>query len=105
MRTLLPLLLALPLLAGYSLAANALGKDDKAMVVPSQAIIPTARNKQVILLRKDSAVFTVIETGIRDSVYVQVLKGLNVGDTVITSGLMAIRPKSKIKVGKLNRRH
>jgi membrane fusion protein, multidrug efflux system len=82
-----------------------LGKDDQAMVVPSQAIIPTARNKQVIVLRKDSAVFTVIETGIRDSVYVQVVKGLNVGDTVITSGLMAIRPKSKIKVGKLNRRH
>jgi len=81
-----------------------LGKDDHAMMVPSQAIIPTARNKQLILLRKDSAVFTVIETGIRDSAFVQVVKGLNVGDTVITSGLMAIRPNSKIKIAKIDPR-
>ncbi len=78
-----------------------LGKDDRALLVPSQAIIPAARNKQVILLRKDSAAYTVVETGIRDSAYVQVLKGLQVGDTVITTGLMAIRPNAKIKVSRL----
>lgn len=75
-----------------------LGKDSKAMMVPTQAVIPTARNKQVILLRKDSAVFTVVETGIRDSVFVQVISGLQVGDTVITSGLMVLRPNAKVKV-------
>jgi len=79
-----------------------LGKDDNAMLVPTQAIIPTARNKQVILLHKDSVVFTVVETGIRDSAFVQVIKGLNVGDTIITSGIMAIRPNSKVKVTKVN---
>lgn len=79
-----------------------LGKDDKALLVPSQAIIPAARNKQVILLKKDSAVYTVVETGIRDSAFVQVVKGLQVGDTVITTGLMAIRPNAKIKVTRLS---
>lgn len=80
-----------------------LGKDDKALLVPSQAIIPAARNKQVILLRKDSAVYTVVETGIRDSAFVQVVKGLRVGDTVITTGLMAIRPNAKIRVTRVNK--
>ena len=75
-----------------------LGKNDKALLVPSQAIIPAARNKQVILFRKDSALYTVVETGIRDSAFVQVLQGLKVGDTVVTSGLMAIRPNAKIKI-------
>jgi membrane fusion protein (multidrug efflux system) len=75
-----------------------LGRDSSALVVPTQAVIPTARNKQVILLRGDSVLFTVVETGIRDSAFVQVLKGLKVGDTVITTGLMAIRPKGKVKV-------
>jgi membrane fusion protein (multidrug efflux system) len=75
-----------------------LGKDTMAMMIPSQAIIPQARNKQVILLRKDSAMFTVIETGIRDSAYVQVLRGIHVGDTVITTGLMSIRPNAKVKL-------
>lgn len=78
-----------------------LGKNDNALLVPTQSVIPNARNKQVILLRKDSAVFTVVETGIRDSVFVQVTNGLKAGDTVITSGLMVIRPNAKVKVARL----
>jgi membrane fusion protein (multidrug efflux system) len=80
-----------------------LGQDTVALMIPTQAIIPQARNKQVILLRKDSVHFTVVETGIRDSAYVQVVQGLHVGDTVITTGLMAIRPNSKIKIVKVKR--
>lgn len=79
-----------------------LGKDTEALVVPSQAVIPNLRNKQIIILRKDSAQFTIVETGIRDSSFVQILKGVNAGDTVITTGLMAIRPNSKLKVTKMS---
>jgi membrane fusion protein (multidrug efflux system) len=78
-----------------------LGKNEHALMVPSQAIIPNIRNKQVIVLRKDSAQFTVVETGIRDSAYVQILSGLKPGDTVITTGLMAIRPNAKVKITKV----
>jgi membrane fusion protein (multidrug efflux system) len=80
-----------------------LGKNNQALLVPTQSVIPTARNKQVILYKGDSALFTVVETGIRDSAYVQVLNGLKVGDTVVTTGLMAIRPNAKIKVTKVKR--
>jgi len=79
-----------------------LGKDAKALMVPTQAVIPQARGKQVILLRKDSAQFVNVETGIRDSAYVQITNGLQEGDTVITSGLMSIRPNAKIKVARVN---
>lgn len=79
-----------------------LGKDDAALLVPSQAVMPTARNKQVALLKKDSITFAIVETGIRDSAFVQVLRGLKPGDTVITTGLMAIRPNSKVKIKKVN---
>ena len=75
-----------------------LGRDEVAIMIPTQALIPSARNKQVILLRKDSVKFAVVETGIRDSAYVQVLNGVLAGDTVITTGLMAIRTNSKVKV-------
>lgn len=80
-----------------------LGNVANAMMVPTQAVIPQARNKIIILLRKDSAQFLTVETGIRDSSYVQVVKGLKTGDTIITTGLMAIRPKAKIKITKVNR--
>jgi membrane fusion protein, multidrug efflux system len=79
-----------------------LGQDNKALMIPSQAVIPQARNKQVIIIRKDSARYVVVETGIRDSAYVQILKGLKAGDTVVTSGLMSIRPNSKIKISKMS---
>ncbi len=80
-----------------------LGETNDALMIPTQAVIPTARNKQVILLRKDSAIFSIVETGIRDSAYVQINSGLKKGDTVITTGLMAIRPSQKLKIGKLTR--
>lgn len=75
-----------------------LGKNSKALMIPSQAIIPQARNKQVIVYKNDSIQFKVIETGVRDSAYVEITSGLHEGDTVIISGLMAIRPTSKIKL-------
>ncbi|MCW5910266.1 MAG: efflux RND transporter periplasmic adaptor subunit [Cyclobacteriaceae bacterium] len=80
-----------------------LGSSSSALMIPTQAVLPQIRNKQVILFRKDSANFTIVETGIRDSVYVQILNGLKPGDTVVTTGLMAIRPNAKIKIGKVIR--
>ncbi len=79
-----------------------LGKTENGLLVPSQAIIPAARNKQLILLRKDSAQFVVVETGVRDSAFVQIVKGVKVGDTVVTSGLMSVRPNTKIEVARLD---
>lgn len=80
-----------------------LGKNEAALLVPTQSIIPQARNKQIIVFRKDSALFSTVETGIRDSVYIQVTRGLKVGDTIVTTGLMAVRPNAKIKITKVNR--
>jgi len=79
-----------------------LGRSANALMVPTQAVIPLARSKQIILLRKDSVKFLTVETGIRDSVFVQILKGLKAGDTIVTTGLMAIRPKSKLKITKVS---
>jgi membrane fusion protein (multidrug efflux system) len=70
-------------------------------MVPTQSVIPTARNKQVIVVRGDSALYSVVETGVRDSAFVHVTSGISIGDTVVTSGLMAIRPDSKIKIARV----
>ncbi len=75
-----------------------LGRDTAALMVPTQAVIPQARGKQMILYRSDSVRFVNVETGLRDSAYVQIVSGVNAGDTVLTSGLMAIRPNSKVRL-------
>jgi membrane fusion protein (multidrug efflux system) len=79
-----------------------LSLDENALLIPTQAIVPTARNKQVILYRNDSIIYTVVETGLRDSVYVQVTHGLQPGDTIISSALMAIRPNSKVRINQVS---
>ena len=78
-----------------------IGKDAQSMVIPTQAVIPQARNKRVIIYNGGVAKFQVVTTGIRDSSYVQIIEGLNVGDTVVTTGLLAIRPDSKINLTKV----
>ncbi len=94
------------LVAGIFAKVNLqMGQDSMALMVPTQAIIPQARNKQLIIFRKDSALFAVVETGLRDSAYIQIMRGLHPGDTIVTTGLMAVRPNAKIKITKVNRIH
>jgi membrane fusion protein (multidrug efflux system) len=78
-----------------------MGEDARSLVIPTQAVIPQARNKRVIVYNGGTAKFQVITTGIRDSSYIQVTEGLNQGDTVVTTGLLAIRPDTKIKLTKV----
>ncbi|MBK7439346.1 MAG: efflux RND transporter periplasmic adaptor subunit [Saprospiraceae bacterium] len=74
------------------------GSQEPTIMVPAQAIIPEARDRKVILNKNGTAVFATVVTGYRDSSRVEILSGLQIGDTVVTSGLMAIRPGSKIIV-------
>lgn len=78
-----------------------LGENPKAIMIPSDAVIPQARNKQVAVYNGGVAVMKNINTGIRDSSRIQVLDGLNPGDTLITTGLLFVRPESKIKLTKI----
>lgn len=80
-----------------------LGKKTDALLIPTQALISTARNKQVAVLKKDSVVFNIVETGARDSVYVQITSGLKAGDTIVTTGLMVLRPNAKVNVTRVNK--
>ncbi len=74
--------------------------DSQAIMIPSQAIIPLAKGKQVALSKNGKAEFINVETGIRTEKMVQVTEGLSAGDTVITTGLMKLKDGSKIKVSK-----
>lgn len=78
-----------------------MGKDLQSLVIPTQAVIPQARNKRVIVYNGGTAKFQVVTTGIRDSAYIQITEGLSAGDTVVTTGLLAIRPDSKIRLTKV----
>jgi membrane fusion protein (multidrug efflux system) len=75
--------------------------DPNAIVIPSQAIIPQARGKKVYLYNGGNAEFVDVTTGIRDSANVQITSGLNVGDTVLVTGLLSLKPGGKVILGKV----
>lgn len=79
-----------------------MGDNSEAIMIPTQAIIPQARDKQVIVYNGGNADFKIVTTGTRDSAKVEILSGLSIGDTVITTGLLSIKPGSIIHLSSLN---
>ncbi len=67
-------------------------------MVPTNSIIPDDKNKQLILVKDGKASFVNVETGVREADNVEVVKGVNVGDTIVVTGVLFARPKSPLKV-------
>ena len=79
----------------------ALGNKTSALMIPNQAVVPQARNKQVIVAKKGKVVFVTIKTGIRQAGLIEVLEGLESGDTIATTGILFLRPDTPIKFSKV----
>src|SRR4030095_13101853 len=79
-----------------------LGKIEGAIMIPTIVVQPQGRKKLVYVYRSGKSIPADITTGIRDSSSVQVLTGLNVGDTVITTGLLFLRPGADVKLKKIS---
>ena len=90
------------LIAGaFAKVQISLGKNDSALMIPSQAVIPQARNKKVIVVRNNMASLETVTIGTRDSAMVEVTSGLRSGDTILITGLLTTKPGTKVKLNKL----
>jgi membrane fusion protein (multidrug efflux system) len=76
-------------------------QNEQSLVVPTQAVIPQTRTNQVIVVRNGKAVFKDVKTGLRTAGTIQILAGLQKGDTVATTGLLFLKPDSPVRVGKV----
>jgi membrane fusion protein, multidrug efflux system len=70
--------------------------NEQSLMIPSETIIPILEGKQVFVKRNGLAEAVLIETGLRNEKMVQVLSGLNEGDSLITTALMTLKPGSKV---------
>jgi membrane fusion protein (multidrug efflux system) len=75
--------------------------DTNALLIPTQAVLPQARGKKVILYKGGTAIFADVTTGVRDSARVQIIDGLKAGDTILVTGLLSVRPEAKVQIGKI----
>ena len=72
-----------------------------ALMIPSQAVIPTTRDKQVAVVVNGKAKMKTVVIGARTSDQVEILSGVKEGDTIITTGIMQVKPGMSVKITKV----
>ena len=77
------------------------GSNYSAILIPSNAVIPTTRDKKVAVVVNGRAQLQTVELGERASDKVEVTKGLAAGDTVIVTGIMQVKPGMEVKITKV----
>lgn len=80
-----------------------LRQNKGALMVPTQAIIPQERSKQLIVARQGKAKFVTVKTGIRNVSSVEVLSGINSGDTVVITGVLFLKPDAVLNFSTVKR--
>ncbi len=73
-----------------------------AITIPSQALVLDIAGEKVFLYKNGIALQIKVESGLRNEDEVQIVRGLQKGDTIITSGILQLRPKSKVKIVQSN---
>ncbi len=74
---------------------------ESALLVPTQAISADARGTKVFLFKAGKAEPRPVQAGLRTDSVVQIMGGLIAGDTVITSGIIQIRPGSAVTLSRV----
>lgn len=69
-----------------------------ALMVPSQAIMPDIRGERVFKVENGRVKVVYITTGVRTEREVQIIRGIQPFDTVITTGLLQIRENMPVSV-------
>ena len=72
------------------------------LFVPNESVIPDVIGRSVWVSKKNRATLVPITIGVRNEDMLEVLSGLNRGDTVITTGLMQLREGMTVSITNLN---
>lgn len=76
-------------------------KNETSLMIPTEAVIPDLKGKKVFVIRNGKAIPIQVETGLRNDAQIEIVNGLEEGDSVIVSGIMSLKPESEVKVTKL----
>lgn len=78
-----------------------LSETPQAIAIPTEALIPQMGGDQVYIYKNGQATAVTVSTGLRTSTQIQVLKGLEFGDTLLTTGVLQLRQGLKVTLDKV----
>ncbi len=79
-----------------------LSRIEDAIMIPTETLIPEMEREKVFVAKGGKAVQIFVETGLRTSDKVQIVRGLAVNDTLLTTGLLQVRTGSPIQITSLD---
>ncbi len=84
-------------------ASVELNLDSKpnSIFIPSQCIIPTIKDKQVAIYKSGKVQFSTVKLAFRDSARVEIVNGINKGDTIISTGLMRLKQGMSVNISNM----
>ncbi len=74
---------------------------DKSLAAPTQALTQDIKGEKLFLYKNGKASPISVKTGIRTDIDIQIISGIEEGDTVITSGIIQLRPGSRVRISEL----
>lgn len=88
---------------GSYVEINVVIEDIKdAVMITTDVVVPDIEGEKVFVYKNGKAVPQIVEAGIRTEKEIQIISGLNAGDTLIVSGIIQLRPNSPVKLNTIN---
>jgi membrane fusion protein (multidrug efflux system) len=73
-----------------------------ALMVPAESVIPELNSHKIFTYKNGTVNQEVVAIGLRTEDEVQIVSGINSGDTVITTGILQIRQGMPVDVAIIN---
>jgi membrane fusion protein (multidrug efflux system) len=87
------------LMPGSSVRVDlAVGEMQESIFVPTNSLLPTMKGYSIYVLKNGIAEEVNVDIGMRNNESAQVLSGLNIGDSIITTNLLRIIPGAAVSV-------
>lgn len=77
-------------------------EESSSIFIPTAALIPSIKGYSVFMKKGGKAMAIPVKTGVRSSDFVQILEGVQPGDTVATTNLLRLKGGSPLSIIKIN---
>ena len=73
-------------------------RADESIMIPTDALMPDRGAQKVFLYKGGKAISKNVVPGYRGGEKIEILEGIDAGDTLITSGLLTLRPEAQVQL-------
>ena len=74
---------------------------DQSILIPTEALVPDFEREKVFIYKNGKAVPQLVSPGIRTEKEIQITSGLGIGDSLIVSGIIQLKPNGTVRINKV----